>query len=146
MLYDHEITPRDLKNIHEEYQSHNIRPKVTDVLSLLQCQCKKLAELFIVVDALYECSEDVRSTLIDKLRSLQPRINLLVTSRVIASIGEQFQEDYLLRITALDRDIEAYINYRISQAPRLLKYVGRDPGLEAHIGQMVVQKVQNMLA
>ena len=53
-------------------------------------EISKLYErVYIILDALDECSDEMRSALIEKLQELGSQIHLLMTSRFLESINDE---------------------------------------------------------
>jgi hypothetical protein len=79
-------------------------------------EVSRYSNVFIVVDALDECSEmnETRSRLLDALRSLTGMVQILVTSRGIPSINieQDFPGTRRLDIRATDDDMRRYIETR----------------------------------
>jgi hypothetical protein len=102
--------------------------------------------VFIVVDALDECSEvdGTRARLLALFRTLSNTVNLLVTSRDLTSIATDFCETNRLDIYASDGDVRRYIEGRIPREPRLAKHVGGHPTLQDEIAEKIIENVQGM--
>lgn len=101
---------------------------------------------FIVVDALDECSniDEARDVFALELNYLPANMQLLITSRHIESIKENFQQSSHLEISAQDQDIENYVLLRLGEEQRLARIVVQDSKLESHIKKVVVEKSQGM--
>jgi hypothetical protein len=83
------------ENIVEFYTKHNAkgRAPVQEALQHLQAMISKASQVFIVIDAFDELSEPVQSRMItDVLPNLllSPHVKVLITSRHIAGIREEF--------------------------------------------------------
>jgi len=101
------------------------------------------SKVFVVVDALDECSDSTREELLPALRSLAGT-NLLVTSRDIASIARDFQEDKQLNIRAREEDIRNYIEGRIPRLRFLKIHVDKDAALKEDIVKAIVESADGM--
>jgi hypothetical protein len=76
--------------------------------------------VFVVVDALDECSPDTRQGLIQTLRSVEPGIHLLITSRYLSDIKEKLGDVSKLDVFAPEEDLKSYAQgcierYSVSQ-------------------------------
>lgn len=102
--------------------------------------------MFIVVDALDECSEvdGTRAKLLALLRTLSNTVNLLVTSRDLPSIATEFCETKRLEIYASDDDVRRYIENRIHREPRLAKHVDGHPAIQDEIVEKIIENVRGM--
>ena len=75
--------PTPLQELYELHREQNTPPSLDEVTSALSSTVETLEEVFLVVDALDECSEEVRWGLVERLKSLQPGLRLLITSRYL---------------------------------------------------------------
>jgi hypothetical protein len=76
--------------------------------------------VFVVIDALDECSPDTRQELIQTLRSVDPGIQLLITSRYLSDIKEKLGDVSKLDVFAPEEDLKSYAQgcierYSVSQ-------------------------------
>jgi hypothetical protein len=135
--------------INDLYKSHiarSTRPTWSEISKVFQSEVKNFSRIFIVVDALDECPEDKqsRAILITELRALQPRVNLMVTSRFLDTIACAFAEVKRIEINASIDDLKIYAERRILYEDRLLEHVQRDPALSGEIVKTVVENAQQM--
>ncbi|KAI1140138.1 ankyrin [Hypoxylon sp. FL0543] len=100
---------------------------------------------YIVVDALDECSdENERNGFIDSLRSLQPLVNVLVTSRTTYLDNGEFSDVRSFRFIPTDEDMSTYVDARIRESKKMSGYVGRRPELADDIRRIVVERANGM--
>ena len=78
-----------------------------------------------MIDALDECHEKERDSLVELVRSLGPRVHIMITSRQVRSIEELFEGEEHQEIQATDDDVKTYVRAQI-QASRSLRSVLRD--------------------
>ena len=99
--------------------------------------------MFLVVDALDECSDETRKELLTKIRDLQKKVkaSLLVTSRHIGDIEQQFAGDLCLEIRASKSDVENYIDSQLVKLPACVK---ENPALQQNIKECVAETVDGM--
>ncbi len=80
--------------------------------------------MFIVINALNKCRENnnTRINLLLEIRKLQAQSNtkLIITSRFIAEIEQEFKEDINLEIRARNKNIKRYLNDYISRLSRII--------------------------
>lgn len=123
------------------------RLTVTDCLSMLQAECERrgLSRLFIVIDAIDECSPAIRPRLLSELRKLQPVLRLLITSRPnVPGIQQMFEDVVCLDIQARDEDIGCYIDERIENDEDLRVYVSEDAEFGKTLKTGIVDKAKGM--
>ena len=115
-------------------------------MELLHFEVRRLSTVFIVIDALDECSEDngTRLTFLDSVLSLIPHVRLLITSRHIGTIQQELQHEARIEIQATDHDIRAYIRGRCMKERRLRHNINLDSTLQQSILDSVVHKAQGM--
>lgn len=96
----------------------------------------------MIVDALDECSEDVRDICMKYFKALPPNVRLLVTTRHIREITGKFEAFYEIR--ASPSDLTKYISSRIASNSRLRAYVGDQSSLRQDILEGIVSKADGM--
>jgi len=146
LVQDHVVTYQRVKDIYKRHKKTGTRLILDDALSMLRLETEKYSKVFIVVDALDECSEvdGTRGRILAALRALTSTVNLLVTSRDLSSIAADFQETRHLEIYARDDDIRKYIESRVPGESRLAKHVDGHPMLLEEIVNRIVENVQGM--
>ncbi|KAI1452843.1 ankyrin [Annulohypoxylon moriforme] len=101
--------------------------------------------VYIVVDALDECTdENERNGFIDGLHSLQPLVNVLVTSRTLHSDNGGFNDVRSVRFIPTNEDMSVYINARIRESKKISGYVERKPELAEAIRRTVIDRANGM--
>ncbi|KAI1205157.1 ankyrin [Annulohypoxylon truncatum] len=101
--------------------------------------------VYVVVDALDECGdENERNGFIDGLHSLQPLVNVLVTSRTLHSDNGGFNDVRSVRFIPTNEDMSIYINARIRESKKISGYVGRKPELADEIRRIVIDRANGM--
>ena len=138
--------PAELTELFERYNSKGMRPSMHELTGLLRGAVKAFSKTLIIIDALDECPEKdgIRENFISELLSLQPQVQLLVTSRIIPMIERQLEDAKRIDIQASDEDIKIYILERISSSSKMKGYFDKDPGLRDKIIQNIVGKAGGM--
>jgi hypothetical protein len=112
---------------------------------MLNCVCQLYKKVYIVVDALDECSSahDHRPTFLKHIIDLQVEheANIFATSRPIPEITEVFEKSSSLRISAQSEDVGKYVD---GYMPRLRSFVRQRPDLQAEIKRKIVEVVDGM--
>ena len=134
----------EVKDLYRTYIRQRSSPTLSDVSKILQSEIGRYSKIFVVVDALDECPESNRSALLKELRALQPTINLLVTSRFLDSIANDFEGATRLETSASAEDVQTYAIRRISREQRLSRLVGKDAALGKTIVETVVGNSKKM--
>ena len=134
------------------YGAHKLkesRPTMNELSNLLHSEITRLSEVFILVDAMDECSANdyTREELLTTLQRLLklPNVRLMITSRPVASyIESHLQGTAYLEIRAADEDLRKYIENRIPKERRLIPYVRGDDAFRAFIIDTIIAKAQGM--
>ena len=141
-----EITA-DVKEAYQGRVRAGTRPKVQEMLKLLQKAMASFSRTYVVVDALDELSsqDQVRQSLLEELRSLQVThgCNLLITSRHITNLTLEFREPLCLEIRASPEDVRKYVYGHMTQ---LTNCVRTNVGLQESIASSIVAAVDGMYA
>lgn len=135
------------KQVMDLYNLHHIKrtsPSFREILSILQTEISRHSTVFIVMDALDECTDHSRVSLLAELKSRQPTIRLMVTSRCLDNITREFNGITPLEIGARDEDLKAYLLGRLSGEDRLARLVSKDIYLENEILEAISTKAEKM--
>jgi len=125
------------------------RPSAGEIIRALLSVASSYSRVFVVVDALDECSATdesrTRPTLLQGLLDLQKHggINLFATSRFIPDVIERFRQHgcVSLEIRASRLDVERYLDGNMS---RLMSFVQRDKKLQEEIKTVIATAVDGM--
>ena len=134
-----------MTQIYELHSKRGSKPSFSDILQTLQSVFSAYTTIFIVVDALDECSdrEGARGQVIDKLQELQngKDIRLLFTSRFIPEITQKFDSKYTIEVRASEEDVKRFIEGRIQRLPG---FIQRDEKLKLAIQNKIVEAADGM--
>lgn len=98
----------------------------------------------VVVDALDECSDQIRWGLVETLRKLEPNVRLMITSRPLESISQELVDFERLEIKANRADIELFVDQQIRSNVNLRRIIQRSPGLRHDIKAAVRRNAEDM--
>jgi hypothetical protein len=131
--------------LYDHHSKKKSRPSSDEIFTALSTICSNYAGVYLVVDALDECSDQdsTRSRLIERLRDLQAKTNvrLLFTSRFIPEIMEKFRPDPILEVRASEEDVKRFIK---GQIPRLPNCIKRDNELRRAVQSKISEAVNGM--
>ena len=136
--------PPLLLELYERHNDRNTPLSLTEIVELLDFFATNHSKIFFIVDALDECSDEVRWDLVEKLRGLGPRTRLLITSRPLNSIDQELQDFARLEIKADKADLELYIDHHITKNKHLERVVQKSPALRGDIKEAVVKTAEQM--
>ncbi|KAL7622914.1 hypothetical protein AAE478_006593 [Parahypoxylon ruwenzoriense] len=126
---------------------HDSTPTSNQIVNLIRDELTNgnLERFYIIVDALDECSdENERNSFINSLRTLQPLVNVLVTSRTTHPDDGGFSNVRSLRFAPTTEDMSTYISARIRETKKLASYVERRPELGDDIRRVVIERANGM--
>lgn len=137
------------QHIEQAYSQHvNGRSRLTreERSILLRSEVSQFARVFIVVDALDESPETkgARREIVSELKELGSKANILVTSRPLPLIEQDFRSCLRLEIRAQDDDVRTYIRGRLENDQTLVHHLRITPVLATEIEEAIVKKVQGM--
>ncbi|KAJ7589364.1 Pfs, NACHT and ankyrin domain protein, partial [Mycena floridula] len=150
LAQQHPVLSDHLLTLHKTCLSQCAHPSIAELFAALQTEVLLYSQVYIVVDALDESSESNEarelffSTHPQGLRSLPDHVHLLVTSRDILSISQEFENTPRISIEAHKEDLETYIRGRITTDNKLKKLVKDDRALAAEIIEQVILKAAGM--
>ncbi|KAL2865239.1 uncharacterized protein BJX67DRAFT_382980 [Aspergillus lucknowensis] len=143
LIQDRFELPSKVKSLYNIHTRRDTRPSVRDLVMALESVIKSYSRVFLVIDALDECAGPVRAELLQEIFHLQKqtRFNLFATSRHNPNIKHLFQESGLLEIRASSRDLERYLDGRMS---RLSACVVRNPDLRQRVRTEIINAAGEM--
>jgi Cdc6-like AAA superfamily ATPase len=135
--------PDSLKGLHTRHTKAKTRPDIREIYDILCGVAGSYSRLFLIVDALDECSEDTRRTLLPYLRVLQKKaeVRLIATSRRLDSLTQEFEEDHQIEIRADAGDVASFLD---SQREKLPECVKANSVLWKTIKDCIVETVDGM--
>ncbi|KAI4218157.1 MAG: hypothetical protein L6R36_009100 [Xanthoria steineri] len=136
--------PQTMIDLHRTHRTENTRPNRQEIFGALEHCITQLRTAYLVVDAVDECSEDVRNTLMKCFRSLPEQIRLLVTTRHIDEILLNFRDSPRVEIRANPDDLKKYVASRIESNRRLESHVRNHASLLQDICDKVTAKADGM--
>jgi hypothetical protein len=126
----------NVKLFYNRHQHRTTDPSLEEITAAWEKEVKAYSKVFIVVDALDECSETngSRMKLVQALRSLTGPINLMVTSRDLPSIEQHFRDAQRLHIHATGEDVMKYVQSQLDHYPGLMCF--RDTIINKIVGSV----------
>jgi ankyrin repeat domain-containing protein 50 len=133
-----------LVELYTAHREKNSRPSFDDISQLLLSQSNHFSKLFVIIDAIDECSDSkILVKLLKELAKLRPILRLMVTGRPNIRIDGIYSDYTLLRIKANEEDIRTYLDSRISEAEELKSYLNEDVN-ETLIKDRIIEKADGM--
>jgi hypothetical protein len=140
--------PEHIDDLHKKQQSKGASDRTRATVEVLKLVVATYARVFIVVDALDECSTShgCRTGLLSNIQSLQKQfhINILATSRFIPEITEKFESFETacqLEIQADSNDVRRYLSENMYRLPG---FVQSNKCLQEEVSSKIVEAVRGM--
>ncbi|KAL8838546.1 MAG: hypothetical protein Q9170_002088 [Blastenia crenularia] len=128
ILHQQSEMPQRITNLFRTHRSASTRPSFEEILNELKALPKDDQRLFLVIDALDECSDKngTRTALLEALSSMDQNIRILVTSRTTADLIHHLPKAVHIEINAKDDDIILYVQNRLTSERRMRRIIGGD--------------------
>lgn len=113
----------ETQQLFERHMKGGSRPDESALLACLMRETNKIPEIYVVIDALDELSEDCRPALLDRMQyfQLRRRILFMATSRggisTVALFDRLFPNFKSIQINSKPDDIEAFLLGEMSRLP-----------------------------
>jgi hypothetical protein len=133
------------EQLHMKHVSRGTKPSTDEIFGALHSVLAKFSTVHFVVDALDECrnSDGTRRRFLAQLRALQAAtdLRLMVTSRHIPDIVDEFREALTLEVRASEEDVRRFVAGQIYRLPNCIQ---RDPALHGMVQNKVAEAVDGM--
>lgn len=136
-----------IERLHMQHADRGTKPSLEEIFGALQSVLAKHSIVYVAVDALDECPnrDGTRRQFLAKLRDLQGKsridLRLVVTSRFIPDIVDDFSAALTLEVRASDEDVKRFVAGQTYRLPRCIK---RDDKLQDMVQDKIVQAVDGM--
>ena len=121
-----------VRHVYQAHKELHDRPLLTELVTILGEMLRSFERNCIVVDALDECTDDTRGSLLDSLELLQQScsLNVMLTARPgILADARIVGRTGFIEIRAHDEDIREYLSARISSERRSFAVLRRKEAL-----------------
>jgi hypothetical protein len=136
----------DIQRLYKQCQEGKSRPDLSKLEATLQAVCKPFKHVFFVLDALDECEDKLRASLLAELEGLdQSRCKFFLTSRPhLLDLQERLRNRPQITIKAQDSDIKILIQKSIEDDATLSRLVKDDGHLKATIVDKIIKNAKDM--
>ena len=124
--------------------------EVDQCLAFLETVCKDFTRVFLVFDALDECSVhdenpgEIRSNMISAIQRLSAFASIFITSRPHVKPTREFSTCIQVDTQASDNDICAYLKARTANLKVLRTFIDQEPALGDDILDIICTKARGM--
>ncbi|WEW59218.1 hypothetical protein PRK78_004687 [Emydomyces testavorans] len=136
--------PPEVIEFREKNAEKKRNPTADEWIFFIRSLCLAFQSIYIFVDALDECPETNRNTFLRLLKSLEPFVRFLFTSRPNVISPVEFMHMDRIEISTIKSDIETYLESEIDRNDRLARFVTKDPKLKVDIIEGVNEKAAGM--
>ena len=131
----------ETRELYRKHLKRETSPMLKDIAVALEAERSKFTKIFLVIDALDECttSEHTVEILLRHFETLRPVVRLMVTGRPFAlKYMAGFASLETREIGASDHDVESFIRGQLNLDHSLRKLTS---GGESGLGELIVEKV-----
>jgi hypothetical protein len=117
------VFPESVTALYNLHQANGMPLRFEEISSALTKVLQMFSQVFLIVDALDECSEQTRRELLSYLQEQQKRtkIKLLVTSRPTINVQQEFDDCEILEIRADEQDVKIVLGSLIERLPTFIR-------------------------
>jgi hypothetical protein len=146
LIQQRSAIPGNIRDLYRHHRNKQTHPPLSEYSRLLQAELRHFSKVFIVIDALDECSEEgrIREHFLAEVQKLLAVVRLLVTSRHMPDIERKSEGEARLEIRASDEDVERYLESRIESQLPLANYVEMDHALRRDILNTIIRRAHGM--
>ncbi|KAF1955604.1 hypothetical protein CC80DRAFT_549295 [Byssothecium circinans] len=134
-----------VERLHQRHANRGTKLSFDEILVALRDVIAHYPTVYIVVDALDECRDDdgTRRRFLARLRDLQEEsdVRLMVTSRLLPDILEEFEEAMRLEVQASEEDVKRFVAGQIYRLPNCIQ---RDPALQDLVQSKIAEAVDGI--
>lgn len=128
-----------LKFVKQTARNRNLTKE--DLTSWVEHLSRNFHVVYILVDALDECPEICRGTLLTRLQKFSEKnMRVFLTSRLNVNVKERMPRAIRAEISATDHDITALVESKIDESNRLARLTAIDPELKEHIVKRIISQ------
>ena len=136
--------PETVSTFYPEWDTAVTPPSLDFIRNETLSLVKSFSEVFLVIDALDECSDEVRWGILDHLRCLGSHAHLLITSRTHGAIGDELAAFDRIEVSAQKDDIDLFVEHRMSNNKNLQRLADKSPTILNDIKEGVSRTAQGM--
>ena len=136
--------PAQVRSLYDHHKRRMTRPSINELSGLIRAMVAQFSKVFLILDALDECTEDTRSDLVMEIHRLPSNLFFLCTSRFAPDIEDVFRDAPKIEIRANDADVRKYLEAQLQKESRLKRHVDAEPNLLEEIVSTIIVKVQGM--
>ena len=139
-----ELTEK-LKEVHGRHSRTQTPPSMDEYMQLLQAAAIQFRDIFIIINALDQCNQDMKDTVLKKIHNTLPNARYLITSRIMfTSPSSAESATTFIDIQANEQDIKHYLCERFKICTSLQVHIERHDDLQERIVSGVYRTTNGM--
>lgn len=146
LLQPQATVPQRIERFYKSHLMENTQPTLEQLMVELQIVLSESTDVFVVLDALDECCEDMgsRYSFMEAFQWLADHVHLLITTRATTNLCNLTTTAIHLKVDAKDGDIVKYVEGRMISERRLQRNVAGYSDLQATIIGTVLRSAKGM--
>lgn len=144
LLQQTSTLPENMKSIYTEHRKKGIRLGQAGCVNVLKSAIPTFSEVFVVIDALDECTKTAAQDFIEPVLKLAGVRTLVTSRRNSPNLGHHFNSVSELEVSASIDDVRMYLKGRIKEDSELADVVAEYPDLHERIVTMIEKKCRGM--
>jgi Cdc6-like AAA superfamily ATPase len=145
LIQDRSSIAQPLSSLYDHHQPRGTRLSLAETLSTLRSVLAHFSKVYIVIDALDECSNEygTRSQLLKFCCGFgdQTDVHIMATSRYNPEIADELKANIRLEVRASNADMKKYV---LGKVNKLAKCVQRDSDLQKFVQNKIVEAADGM--
>ncbi|KAL9080321.1 MAG: hypothetical protein Q9157_000908 [Trypethelium eluteriae] len=134
-----------VERLYVQHAHRGTRPSFDEIFAALRYVLATFCSVYVVIDAVDECRDNdgTRRFFLAKVMDLQAEtdLRLMITSRIIPDISNDFELVLTLEIRARDEDVKRFIAGQVYRLPRCIR---RDAALQKMVQEEITEAVNGM--
>lgn len=143
LIQGHPPLCTEVESLYRKHRQKETQPSVSELRTELNVIASKLPRIFLLIDALDECVDPVRSQLLEEVSTLQDarKISVFATSRFIPEVTSEFHGKLSVEIRASNGDVRRYLQAHMREMPTCVR---RSEALQETIISEITKAVDGM--
>lgn len=136
--------PEELQERYRRCRTNGRTMGFLEYVESIRLIIQSLSKVFIAIDALDGCREGIRQPFLEAILSLQPKVQIFLTSRFGTSIPAHLKDLEPLEVCAKEGDMESYLSLRLFEEEQLYRTIQADACLEQSFVATIIKRSRGM--
>ncbi|KAH0551577.1 hypothetical protein GP486_007206, partial [Trichoglossum hirsutum] len=137
--------PDPVRELYERCNQRKSRPDLSDTMETLKLLCAGFKQVFIVLDALDECDEQARRSVLTQLEKLDHSISrcFLTSRHHLLDVEKRYGKYPQIEVNAKDQDIHQFLQIKIEEDEGLSEMMKSKQSLKDEVIGTITSKAMN---